>query len=154
MALMMVVLGAPLPSIGVTAHAQPTVPGGLGYDVSWPQCGHVLPGSGVGMAVVGVTGGRPFTANPCLQSEAAWARGAALPYNLYMSLNWPDATTASEAANGPRGSCASSDVACLGYNYGFNAVTSAVGVAGAAPASAATWWLDVETGDHWSNAHR
>jgi len=36
MALMMVVLGAPLPSVGVTAHAQPTVPGGLGYDVSWP----------------------------------------------------------------------------------------------------------------------
>jgi hypothetical protein len=151
-ALLMVTLSALLPTItGVTAQAQPTVPGGLGYDISWPQCGRVLPNDGIGVAVIGVTGGSPFTANPCLRSEAAWARGAALPYDLYMNLNWPTAATAGEAANGPRGHCAPGDVTCLGYNYGYNAVASATGVAGAAGASAATWWLDVETGDYWSS---
>jgi hypothetical protein len=52
----------------------------VGLDVSFPQCGERLP-SGQAFAVVGVTGGRASTPNPCLgphpglaRSELAWAR--------------------------------------------------------------------------------
>lgn len=143
-------VGIVLPAVPVNAQARGVVPGGLGYDISWPQCGHGLPYDETQVAVVGVNDGRPFTANPCLSTEVSWARGAVLPYGLYLNLNWPDAAEMPYANNGPRGACASTDVSCQGYNYGWNAVGSAARTAASAGASAATWWLDVETGDNWS----
>lgn len=139
----------------VTSAAASTaaaVPGGLGYDISWPQCGHGLPVDETQVAIAGVTDGRPFTTNPCLASEAAWAAGARLPFDLYMNLNWPDAGTAHYALSGPGGTCAPADVSCEGFNYGYNAATAALAAAQAAGVSATTWWLDVETGDNWSSS--
>ena len=43
-----------------------------GFDVSYPQCGSVLP-TAADFAVVGVDGGRPFDVNACLADQVAWA---------------------------------------------------------------------------------
>jgi hypothetical protein len=43
-----------------------------GVDVSWPQCGQVLPGRQA-FGVVGVNGGTAATFNRCLTTEAGWA---------------------------------------------------------------------------------
>lgn len=142
--------GAAFP-LGMSAHAAPVVPGGLGYDISWPQCGHSLPGDHSELDVVGVTDGRPFTTNPCLASEASWAQGGGLPMEVYVNLNWPDASEAPNGASGPRGTCAAGDTGCEGYNYGYNTAANAVQAAAAAGVSARVWWLDVETGDNWSS---
>ncbi len=139
-----------VPAVAIAAQAQGVVPGGLGYDISWPQCGRSLPQDETQVAVVGINGGTPFTTNPCLGEQVLWARRATLPYDVYLNLNWPDAAELPNASNGPKGVCAATDVSCLGYNYGWNAVASAAGTAASAGATATTWWLDVETGDHWS----
>lgn len=138
-------------ALSLSTRAQAAVvPGGLGYDISWPQCGQAFPTDHSEIDVVGVTDGHPFSANPCLGSEASWAAGGVLPLEVYANLNWPTAAQASHGANGPRGACASGDLLCEGYNYGYNAVADAVQVANAAGVSAQVWWLDVETGDNWS----
>ena len=126
------------------------VPGGLGYDISWPQCGQAFPADHSEVDVVGVTDGHPFSVNPCLASEAAWAGSGVLPLEVYVNLNWPTAAQAPHGANGPRGACASGDLLCEGYNYGYNAAADAVQAANGAGVSAQVWWLDVETGDNWS----
>ena len=48
-----------------------------GYDISYPQCNVSFPAS-PGFGIVGVNGGKPYSANPCLgmgdgPSELAWA---------------------------------------------------------------------------------
>src|SRR3954468_21013515 len=48
----------------------------IGYDVSFPQCGSALP-STPSFGIVGVNGGRVFTANSCLESQLVWARNTA-----------------------------------------------------------------------------
>ena len=42
----------------------------VGYDVSYPQCGKELPVSAA-FGIVGVTGGRVYSPNPCLGAVAA-----------------------------------------------------------------------------------
>jgi hypothetical protein len=110
-----------------------------GFDISWPQCGNGYPPSAA-VAVVGVNDGRPFTDNPCLQSEVGWAGGAR---ELYMNLNSPSAVDSSDSA-GPWGQCAPSDVHCLAYTYGWNAAEGAYTMAASKGVHAKTWWLDVE----------
>jgi hypothetical protein len=122
--------------------------GSLGYDVSWPQCGGNLPARTDGPAIVGVNGGRSFTANPCFASQAAWA-GDAL--NVYVNTNAPNGTTASRGDTGPAGACAATDTWCRSYNYGFNAAQWSVASAAGAGAHPQVWWLDVETGNVWSS---
>jgi hypothetical protein len=51
--------------IGLLVRPPVGVAEGIGYDVSYPQCGGALPADPA-FAVVGVNGGRPFSANPCL----------------------------------------------------------------------------------------
>lgn len=140
---------AALPGAAMTGAT--VVPGGLGYDISWPQCNQALPGDPSELDIVGVTGGQPFTANPCLGAEASWAQSGHLPMEVYVNLNSPSSASDPHAANGPWGACAASDTACQGYNYGYNAAVSAVATGGGAGVSAQVWWLDVETGDRWSS---
>ena len=57
-----------------------------GRDISWPQCptnvgfggrsglGQPMPDPGVRFVVVGLTNGRAFTPNPCLEEHLAWVR--------------------------------------------------------------------------------
>lgn len=121
--------------------------GVVGYDISYPQCSSSsLPTGSFG--VIGATGGRAFTANSCLAKEYSWAQnGTTIAPSLYMNLNYPVGSTASQGQSGPAGKCAKSNKACYSYNYGFNAAAYALGQG----ASSTMWWLDIETGNSWSS---
>lgn len=149
------------------ASARPTptpvsVPGSpYGNDISYPQCPSGGEPGGPAFGIVGVTGGRPFTANPCLPRQYVWALGstsANQPHvGLYMnSANpGPDASTNWPAAGGttPR-ACDGSWSADCAYDYGWlsaqDAFNRAIGVAGASTAHL-PWWLDVESVNSWSS---
>jgi hypothetical protein len=131
-----------------------------GNDISSPQCPTNAEPSPPAFAIVGVTGGKPFTPNPCLAREFAWALSATSPnqprVNFYMntsnpgpgaSANWPPAGTSAPHA------CDGSWSADCAYDYGWLVAKDALGraesVAGSAVAQAA-WWLDVEAVNSWS----
>ena len=137
----------------------------LGNDVSWPQCGGQLPAPPA-FAVVGVNGGRPTTANPCLAEQLAWADGsseaaAGVPSAIYVntaatgavgSLWWPanNSVMGTDIGN-PYGMCdGTASPACAyvhGYVMAYNDAGSLAGAGGGA--AHRMWWLDVETGNSW-----
>ncbi len=134
------------PPIAAAASFGYYTSGTTGYDISYPQCSSSsLPTGAFG--VIGATGGRAFTANSCLASEYSWVQnGTTTAPSLYMNLNYPAGSTASEGNSGPAGTCAKSNKACFAYNYGYNAAAYAF----ARGASSTMWWLDIETGNSWS----
>src|SRR3712207_1643854 len=92
------------PATAPTAVAAPM----YGHDVSWPQCPSSVGGYGLPMpptttqfVIVGLTRGRPFTENPCLQSQVDWTRQYAKPANGYTLAAFP--TAAQLATYGTRG---------------------------------------------------
>ena len=104
---------------------------GWGVDISWPQCDvvrslKVAPG----FVVVGLTGGRPFTANPCMDREAAYAR-TRTGYSAYLNIDAPRVGSASD--------------------YGRRLARDALARLAAAKLTAPTIWLDVETLNHWAD---
>lgn|GEM_PF-715487 len=110
----------------VAAWAGPT--GRIGADASFPQCGRVLPATS--FAVVGVTGGSPFTANPCLVAQWGWARaqgGSA----VYVNVDDPGTQAAV-----PYGQAIAADAL---------ARMARAGVPAGVPV-----WLDVETANRWT----
>ena len=127
----------------------PFTSGSTGADVSWPNCSATYPTSAA-FGIVGVTGGRAFTANSCFSTEWAWANSTGLPA-LYLNLNAPVGSTSSYGMAGPK-TCKRNDKLCLSYNYGWQAAQWAYQQAKSAGASASTWWLDVETGNSWSSS--
>jgi hypothetical protein len=128
------------------AHAAGVAPkGSVGIDVSYPQCGAVGPSMTAAFGVVGVTGGTAWSANPCLAAEAARFPSA---LHLYVNSGWYSASTHVSATT-PR-KCASGDLVCRAYNYGYGAGLDALSVAAAAGVHGSTWWLDVENGNTWS----
>jgi hypothetical protein len=133
---------------------------GTGYDVSYPQCTTQLP-KNPAFGIVGVNGGLPYAANSCLSTEYQWSTGAtstSQPHTSFYlntanpgptaSTHWPPAgTTTPQACDGSWSqSCA--------YDYGWYAAqdsfSRAAASAGNTAASAAPWWLDVETANSWS----
>ncbi|HUR06142.1 MAG TPA: hypothetical protein VM347_26585, partial [Nonomuraea sp.] len=66
-----------------TAAPQFAPAGSIGHDVSYPQCDTELPVGAFG--VVGINGGKPFSANKCLAKQYAWA--TSLPYAAMVYLN-------------------------------------------------------------------
>jgi hypothetical protein len=138
-------LNAPVVGMARTWSVNPYPPGGLGFDISWPQCGGSYPPSAPSIAIVGVNGGRPFTHNPCFSSELAWAGPAV---SLYVNTDFPDSGRP-EAMAGPAGNCAADDMSCQAYNFGYNAATDAYTFATGNGARAQMWWLDVETKNDW-----
>ena len=135
------------PIVGMAAgHTlDPYPPATSGYDISWPQCGGVLPPAPGAIAVVGANNGRAYTFNPCLPAEGSWAAGAA---SLYINLNAPpDGST--QGLTGPAGACATTDAGCIAYNYGYNHAAASWGFATASGVAAGVWWLDVETANSW-----
>lgn len=128
--------------------------GSIGHDVSYPQCGKELPVGAFG--VVGVNGGKAFSANKCLSEQYAWARS--LPNQAMVYLNtgnpgrlskfWPQSATSEGGALCTNRQSAS-DPGCA-YIYGRRAAASAMQVAATASvARDTTWWLDVETANSW-----
>src|SRR5438309_929165 len=116
--------------VGTTAVAL----GRYGNDISWPQCGGAFPAQ-AGFGIVGVTGGRPFTQNPCLAAEWQWAlsnRGAPA---YYMNISNPGTAD-------PSGYGASAAAYALNYASSATGSSSAVNH---------VWWIDVETANTWSS---
>lgn len=144
------------------AHAAASAPAGsTGYDISWPQCASSFPAGG-SFAIVGVTNGLAFSANPCLGAEYVWASGLQYASGLYIntgnpetaSSNWPGRAggTFPRTCNTPAELADPSNVDCA-YNYGWNAATDALNVATANVGPAALtlpWWLDVEIANSWN----
>ncbi|HLZ21775.1 MAG TPA: hypothetical protein VKQ30_06615 [Ktedonobacterales bacterium] len=146
-----------------TATAASYYPSGSGgFDISTlaprsPKktagCSTAYPPASYSFGIVGVTGGRAFTENACLGSDYQWAaRASTAPTaapSLYMNVNAPIGSTASQGATGPDGTCASSNKTCLAYNYGWNAAQYAFSIAAQQGAASTMWWLDVETANSW-----
>lgn len=120
--------------------------GATGYDISWPECGGPMPPAS-SIAIVGADGGHPFSQNPCLQQEAAWA-ATANTHAQYMVLDSPIGFTSPHvleyAYHGPAGDCTATEYACQSFNWGYNAAYSAVQNATAGGATSNKWWLDIE----------
>lgn len=143
-----------------------------GLDVSWPQCGAELPDA-FAFAVVGVNGGRVYSANPCLATDGddagqlEWAgRGVELYANTgnpgpRLSRFWPDGQQNPRECRGD-GPFSAADTLDCAYLYGWNAAADSYRIALEAFISAGwagedaeelpwatTWWLDVETANSW-----
>ncbi|MFN2568798.1 MAG: hypothetical protein ABR564_04255 [Candidatus Dormibacteria bacterium] len=151
----------------VTPAAQTTV----GYDISYPQCGGPFPSGPATVGIVGVNGGRVYSANPCLgtgdgPSELAWAYSVTGGTPAFyantanpgprVSTHWPSGQTSPKvcAATFPK-----NDSTACAYDYGWNAardsyndaVTAEQQLYGASAHSPALrqWWLDVENSNSW-----
>ncbi|HEV1998260.1 MAG TPA: hypothetical protein VGR61_09050 [Candidatus Dormibacteraeota bacterium] len=142
------------------AHAAAPAPAGsTGYDISWPQCPSSFPTRG-SFAIVGVTNGLAFSANPCLGGEYAWASSRQYAAGLYINTGNPWTASSKwsvRAGSGPR-PCTKANLAVrsnvdCAYNYGWNAAADALSTATASVGTAArtlSWWLDVEIGNSWN----
>jgi hypothetical protein len=120
-----------------------------GNDVSWPQCGGALPPEGFGFSVVGVTGGRPFSQNPCFAEQWRWASTHGDGAGVYLNLAWTNPTDR-RGLTGPAGTCAVGELPCLAYNASAANVREAIEFARANGANPPVWWLDVEIFNQWS----
>lgn len=142
------VLAAGVP--GALALTQPPGSASVGYDVSWPNCSRTTRSSSP-VTVVGVTGGKAFTTNPCLRAEYVAARQHHAVVAFYINLNSPTGTI---GRTGPAGRCGRKNLSCQAYNYGYRAAAAAWSYAvrriGRAPLWT-RWWLDVETMNRWSS---
>ncbi|MGE5594875.1 MAG: hypothetical protein ACM3S1_02430 [Hyphomicrobiales bacterium] len=122
----------------------------VGFDISWPQCHErAFPPGQVAFGIVGVTGGKPYTVNPCLRDQYRWAKTGAYPAEVYINLDYWKRLTFRHFF-GPAGLCSFDDVLCQSYNYGWNAAKEAVAFGRENGVDAKRWWLDVETMNHWS----
>jgi hypothetical protein len=145
--------------------AGPAPGAGLGNDISWPQCGGDLPVPPA-FAIVGVNGGRPDTANPCLSAQLAWADSssdatAGTPAAVYVntaatgpveSLWWPAGNTyMGKDVGNPYGMCDGTESPACAYVHGYAMAFNDVVILKDAGDGGARhmWWLDVETGNSW-----
>lgn len=87
------------PALIPPVFLSPEGPGLRGNDISWPQCprndgGYALPPppDSAQYVIIGLTAGRPFTTNPCLDDQARWARTRGIPTQVYTIPAWPTAT--------------------------------------------------------------
>jgi hypothetical protein len=139
------------------ALAKTSTPPATGYDVSYPQCGSTLP-SGGGFGIVGVNGGKAWSANPCLLDEYRWAATRTSPPAFYMNTGNPGTLSTHWGIPGPK-PCANytnpasvNDPGCA-YNYGWRAAeeafTRASQTTSPAAAAGAFWWADVEIANSW-----
>jgi hypothetical protein len=132
-----------------------------GFDASFPDCGRPLGVTGLGFAIVGVNGGRAFTANPCVAQEYAWALGGTSPTQAHLAFymntgnpgpgvspHWP------ATGNGLPRPCDGSASDSCAFDYGWLAARDAVARARTVAGGLATqvpWWLDVEIENSWSD---
>ena len=100
---------------GLTAAPQVEAATSYGNDVSWPQCsvaeggyGLPMPPTTAAFVVIGLTKGLPFTENPCVASQVAWAKDHAVPAQAYTMAAYP--TSGQLQSNGGAGPWSSSTV--------------------------------------------
>ncbi|MCK9519634.1 MAG: hypothetical protein M0R74_11520, partial [Dehalococcoidia bacterium] len=97
----------------------------VGYDISWPQCDGLYPGEPIGFGIVGVTGGKPYTVNRCLQEQWEWTKQGGYPGEVYINVDYWKRTSYHHFF-GPAGLCSPLDLACQAFNYGWNGAREAV----------------------------
>lgn len=140
-----------------------------GNDVSWPQCGKSLP-KGQLFGIVGVNGGLANTNNPCFSTELTWANNslgttkqpkAALYVNTANPgdvtptvADWPknnvDAVNSTTDTD-PYGACTGGDDLACSWQYGYNMANLDANTRNVPSPQTYTWYLDVETGNSWTN---
>ena len=120
-----------------------------GNDVSWPQCsvadggyGLPMPPTSAAFVVVGLTKGLPFTENPCLAKQVAWARDHSVPAQAYTMAAYP--TAAQLQSRGAAGPWASSTIAGRLANVGYAEAGYAVAALARAGFRPPVVWVDVE----------
>lgn len=143
----------------------------VGYDISYPQCGEEYP-EAPAFAIVGVNGGRVYSANPCLgaveegESQLEWAGPDADLYvntanpGPQLSRYWPAGVSAPVECQA--GFFRDHDTRECAFVYGWNAAEAAhrvaldafVSVGWAEPNAdrlpgERTIWLDVEPANSW-----
>ena len=128
-------------------ETNPYAHGAVGYDVSYPNCPFASPSSR-SFSIIGLNGGRPFTANPCFQSE--WD-AAQRPRSVYINTAYdpvlfrhitPDcAASGSSQQLGP--------AAQRAYAVGCSEAVAALTLLGETVPLAI--WLDVEPDNTWSS---
>jgi hypothetical protein len=165
-------LGAAVAALALAAAGSALAASGTGYDISYPQCGGLFPSSPA-FAIVGVNGGKPYSANSCFgagtsPSELAWG---GMNSQLYantadpgsaLSSHWPNGQAAPKPCNTTANPGAESPE--CHYDYGWNAaadsyqdaVNGYVSLGWAAAGATRTpvanaWWLDVETANSWTS---
>ena len=120
--------------------------GGVGLDVSYPNCAARLP-AGHEFTVIGLNAGRPFTTNPCFAGE--WA-AAGPPRSVYINT----AYSPTLARHITTGCAAAGSRQPLGralrraYAIGCTEADAALAQLGSTMPLAI--WLDVEPGNSWS----
>jgi hypothetical protein len=145
------------------ARAKASASTASGYDISYPQCNGAYPTNTI-FAVVGVNNGKASTFNPCFASELAWANAAngtasqpkaqiyvntGNPGDVLAQYNvttWPTSSIAAD----PYGTCSgtyTNNSACA-WEYGYERAQADLSQIGSATYRI---WLDVETGNSWSN---
>jgi hypothetical protein len=140
------------------AVAAPAV--SVGHDLSYPQCGSGALPAGGEFGIVGLTGGRAFSANPCFAAQYRWASGRPSAPAVYVntgnpapasSFYWPASGSRDPALC--RDSRSTRDAGCA-YDYGWHAASDALALADRTDRSVRTltWWLDVETANSWNGA--
>ena len=136
----------------------PFTQGMTGYDAAWPQCPSTpsFTGTPPAFAIIGVTGGRPFSKNSCaatLISQAVKNVGSA-NVSFYFNTGYSGAygrdimSICSPSSNAPVPSKLSRqgkqawEEGCSEVAYAESLIPSGV--------SDASLWADVETGNSWS----
>lgn len=115
-----------------------------GIDESYPDCSKPFIGGKV-LGIVGVSGGRNFTLNPCLDKEISLFTEPELYINSdYTGINY------SRKYNGSPKKCPPNNELCLAYDYGFHAGAEAYNYAKRQGVTSKTIWLDVETSNSWN----
>lgn len=124
---------------------------GSGNDISWPQCDVIdkLPKGDFG--IVGVTGGKAFTGNPCLHEEYKWALATGSA-SVYINVHVGGDDDPERSLKGPYGECNDADLNCQFANYGYNSALHAYDYAKSQGVEdPRMWWLDVEVLNNWSD---
>ncbi|MHB1502233.1 MAG: hypothetical protein ACYCYK_14060 [Candidatus Dormibacteria bacterium] len=142
------------------AVTNPFPSGSSGFDVSYPNCTSQLP-SGDSFAIVGATGGRPFTTYGCLKNlwkNAAKVTGGSTP-SLYFNTGYSGAYGRDISSTACTGSAVPTTLfstltghqlkqAQQAWEIGCSEADYAMGLA---PATPTMWFADIETGNSWSN---
>ena len=145
---------APASAPPIAPEPQVPAPGAIAYgnDISWPQCpkgvgGHGLPGpmASASFAVVGLTDGGSFRANPCLARQVASVQARHLWIGAYAIATYP--TSAQLTRYGGTGTLLARLRRVGAAQAGFNLTTMAqVGL------RSPMVWVDIEprTRSPWS----
>ena len=146
---LLVLLTAVLAAAGLGLVSPARAATTYGNDVSWPQCsvaeggyGLPMPPSDAAFVVIGLTKGLPFTQNPCLASQIAWAQANGVPAQAYTMAAYP--TNSQYRNQGATGPWLASTTAGRFANVGYAQARYAVDRLAAAGWRPPVVWVDVE----------